>query len=359
MATMQTIDEAKLMDLLHKVVGDFGAATGVALAAIGDRLGLYKALAGSGPLNSQELADATGYSERYLREWLLNQAAGGYIEYDAAAGRYWMTPEQALALADDTSPASVAGGFHVMMAAVQSMPRIAELFKTGEGMTWGEHTADLFTGTERFFRSGYVGNLLTSWIPALDGVQEKLERGATVADVGCGHAASTILMAQAFPNSRFIGVDSHEPSIQHARHAVRDAGASNIQLEVGEAQHLPRPNNETGRYDLIAYFDCLHDMADPVGAASSAYDTLAEDGTILLVEPMAGNSPEENINPVGRVYSGASVLICTPNALAGGGSALGTLASEDALASLFRQVGFTRFRRATETPFNRIFEVRR
>ncbi|MCC6178869.1 MAG: class I SAM-dependent methyltransferase [Chloroflexi bacterium] len=356
---MQTIDEAQLMAFIGKVVGDFGSATGIALAAIGDRLGLYKTLAASGPMNSQELADTTGYSERYLREWLLNQAAGGYIEYDAAAGRYWMTPEQALALANDDSPASVSGGFHVMMSAVQSMSRIAELFKTGGGMTWGEHTAELFGGTERFFRSGYVGNLLSSWIPALDGVQEKLERGATVADVGCGHAAATILMAQAFPNTHFVGVDTHEPSIQHARHAARDAGTTNTLFEVAEAQYLPRPNNEAGRYDLIAYFDSLHDMADPVGAASSAYDTLAEDGTILLVEPMAGNRPEENLNPVGRVYSGASVLLCTPNALAGGGSALGTLASEDALASVFRSVGFTQFRRAAETPFNRVFEIRR
>ncbi|MGE3270072.1 MAG: class I SAM-dependent methyltransferase [Chloroflexota bacterium] len=357
---MQTIDEAKVMELLGKVVGDFGAAASIALAAIGDRLGLYKTLSEHGPLNSVELAEKAGCAERYLREWLLNQASGGYIEYDAVAERYYMTPEQALALANEESPAFVAGGFQVITAAIQSMPRITELFKTGGGMFWGEHASDLFTGTERFFRPGYHANLVTSWIPALDGVQAKLERGAHVADVGCGHAASTILMAQAYPNSRFIGVDSHAPSIDRARHAAQEAGATaNTLFEVAEAQYLPRPNNGTGRYDLIAYFDCLHDMADPVGAASSAHDTLADDGTILLVEPMAGERPEDNLNPVGRVYSGASALICTPNALAGGGSALGTLASAESLAQVFRSVGFTQFRQAAETPFNRVFEIRR
>lgn len=360
MATMQAVDEAKLMALLGKVVGDFGSATGIALAAIGDQLGLYKALAEAGPLNSQELADKTNLSERYLREWLVNQAAGGYIEYDATAGRYWMTPEQALALADESTPASVVGGFQVILDAVQSAPRIAELFKTGGGMGWGEHTANLFTGTERFFRPGYIGHLLDEWIPALDGVREKLERGAAVADVGCGHAASTIIMARAFPNSKFVGIDSHEPSIKRAEQAAAEAGVTeNTRFEVGTAQNLPGAFTRTGLYGLITFFDCLHDMADPVGAASSAFDSLMDDGTILLVEPMAGERPEENFNPVGRVFSGASVLICTPNALSGGGSALGTLASEESLAAVFRSVGFTRFRRAAETPFNRVFEIRK
>jgi SAM-dependent methyltransferase len=356
----QTIDEAKLMALLGKVVGDFGAAAGIALAAIGDRLGIYKTMATTGPANSAELAERTGLSERYLREWLVNQAAGGYIEYDAATERYYLSPEQALALADENSPASVAGGFQVISAAVQATPRIAELFRSGGGLGWGEHVADLFTGTERFFRPGYLGNLLNSWIPALDGVQANLERGATVADVGCGHAASTIIMAQAFPQSRFYGYDSHAPSIERAQVAADEAGVgSQTTFAVADAAHLPRPDGDAGRYDLIAYFDCLHDMADPVGAATSAYDTLAEDGTILLVEPMAGERPEENFNPVGRVYSGASVLVCTPNALAGGGSALGTLASEASLRRVFESVGFTRFRRAAETPFNRVFEIRK
>jgi SAM-dependent methyltransferase len=359
MATAQAIDETKLMDLLGRVVGDFGAAASVALAMIGDRLGLYKTLAESGPTNSDELADRTGLNERYLREWLLNQATGGYVTYDAAADRYFLTPEQALAFADDDSPASVAGGFQVISAAVQAAPHIAELFKTGGGMAWGEHTNGLFGGTERFFRAGYLGSLLSSWIPALDGVQEKLERGAAVADVGCGHGASTIIMAQAFPKSRFYGYDSHEPSIEHARAAAEAAGVSQqMSFTVGDAGKLPMlPDG--GRYDLLCLFDCLHDMADPVGAATSAYDTLAEDGTILLVEPMAGNSVAENLNPVGRVYSGASVLLCTPNALAGGGSALGTLATESALRDVFQAVGFTRFHRVAETPFNRVFEIRR
>lgn len=360
MTTTQTIDEAKLMNLLGTVVGDFGSAYGIALAVIGDQLGLYKALATGGALTSQELAARTNLSERYLREWLLNQAAGGYIEYDASTGRYFLSPEQALALADESTPASVIGGFQVILAAVQAAPHIAELFRTGGGMAWGEHSADLFSGVERFFRPGYVGHLLKDWIPALDGVQAKLEAGATVADVGCGHAASTIIMARAFPKSRFVGVDSHEPSIQHAEQAVRDAGvAGNTEFKVSTAQRLPRPDNWTGRYDLIAYFDALHDMADPVGAARSAFENLTDDGTILLVEPMAGERPEDNLNPVGRVYSGASVLICTPNALAGGGEALGTLASDSTLANVFRSVGFTRFRRAAETPFNRVFEIRK
>jgi SAM-dependent methyltransferase len=359
MATMQMIDEAKLMDLLGKVVGDFGAAGSVALAMIGDRLGLYKSMAEAGPVNSVELAARTGLSERYLREWLLNQASGGYVTYDPAADRYFLTPEQALAFADDTSPASVAGGFQVISAAVQAAPHIAELFKTGGGMAWGEHVSGLFGGTERFFKAGYLGNLLSSWIPALDGVQEKLERGASVADIGCGHAASTIIMAQAFPQSRFHGFDSHEPSIEHARAAVNEAGVgAQVSFTVADARRLSSPAADA-RYDLICFFDCLHDMADPVGAATSAYDTLADDGTIMLVEPMAGSSVAENLNPVGRVYSGASVLVCTPNALAGGGSALGTLASDAALQEVFTSAGFTRFRRAAETPFNRIFEIRR
>jgi SAM-dependent methyltransferase len=360
MATTQTIDETKLMALLGKVVGDFGGAIGIALAAVGDRLGLYRTLAEAGPLSSVELAERTSLSERYLREWLVNQAAGGYIEYDAATDRYSMSPEQALAFADESSPASVVGGFQVISAAVQAAPRISELFKTGAGMAWGEHAADLFVGTERFFRPGYIGNLLSSWVPALDGVQAKLERGATVADVGCGHGASTIILAQAFPNSRYFGYDSHAPSIERARAAADEAGVgAKMTFAVADATKLPVPDGDAGRYDLIAFFDCLHDMSDPVGAATSAYDTLAEDGTILLVEPMAGENTTENLNPVGRVFSGASVLVCTPNALAGGGSALGTLASEEALRKVFQSVGFTRFRRAAETPFNRVFEIRR
>lgn len=359
MAVTQAIDEAKLMELLGRVVGDFGGAMGVANAAIGDRLGLYRALADGGPMNSVELADRTGLAERYLREWLQNQAAGGYVMYDPASKRFSLTPEQALAFATDDSPASVAGGFQVLVAAMQAVPRIAELFKSGGGMFWGEHTSDLFAGTERFFKPGYLGNLLSSWIPSLDGVAEKLERGGIAADVGCGHGASTIILAQAFSRSRFLGYDSHAPSIDRARHAATEAGAlGNIEFEVAEAQHMPRPDGGGG-YDLIAYFDCLHDMADPVGAATRAFDTLADDGTIMLVEPMAGDSVEENLNPVGRVFAGASVLVCTPNAIAGGGSGLGTLATEQTLKGVFTQAGFTRFRRAAETPFNRVFEVRK
>jgi SAM-dependent methyltransferase len=360
MASAQTIDEEKLMALLHKVVGDFGSAGSIVLGALGDQLGLYKAMAEAGPVNSDELASKTGLSERYLREWLVQQAASGYVEYDAEAARFYLTPEQTLAFAVDDSPAAMAGGFQVISAAMRAAPHIAELFKTGGGMAWGEHEDTLFGGTERFFRPGYLANLIGSWIPALDGVQAKLESGATVADVGCGHAASTIILAKAFPNSRFYGYDSHAPSIAHAQQAANDAGVGGqITCSVANAAALPRPDGGSGTYDLIAYFDCLHDMSDPVGAASSAFDTLSDDGTILLVEPMAGETVQDNINPVGRVFSSASVLVCTPNALSGGGSALGTLASESSLRKVFESVGFTRFRRATETPFNRIFEIKR
>jgi SAM-dependent methyltransferase len=360
MATTQTIDEEKLMALLGKVVGDFGGAAGIVLGAIGDRLGLYKAIAEAGPVNSVELAERTNLSERYLREWLVNQASGGYIEYDPATERFFLSPEQTLAFADDNSPAAMSGGFQVIAAAMRAAPQIEEMFKTGGGLAWGDQANELFTGTERFFRPGYLANLLSAWIPALDGVQAKLERGANVADVGCGHAASTIILAQAFPKSRFFGYDSHGPSIEHAQQAAKDAGVgSQVTCAVANASALPRPDGGTGTYDLIAYFDCLHDMADPVGAATSAFDTLSPDGTILLVEPMAGERVEDNLNPVGRVFSGASVLVCTPNALSGGGSALGTLATEATLRKLFESVGFTQFRRAAETPFNRVFEIRK
>lgn len=360
MAVTQAIDEAKLMGFLGKVVGDFGAAMGAATVDIGDRLGLYRTLAESGPTTPTELADRTGLNERYLREWLLSQAAGGYVEYDAATERYTLPPEHAVALADEDSPYFVAGGFGLILAAAKASPRIAEAFKTGAGMAWGEHDPGLFRGTERFFRPGYLGNLVGSWIPALDGVQEKLERGGSVADVGCGHGASTIVLAQAFPKSRFVGYDNHAPSIERAGQAARDARVSDrVRFEVAAARSIPASGGERGGYDLLAFFDCLHDMADPVGAATRAYDTLADDGTILLVEPMAGDRVEDNLNPVGRVYASASVMICTPNALSGGSSALGTCASEEALREVFESAGFTRFRRATETPFNRIFEARK
>ncbi|MGI8552947.1 MAG: class I SAM-dependent methyltransferase [Dehalococcoidia bacterium] len=354
MTTKTTIDEAKLMQFLGKVVGDFGATASAALVVIGDKLGLYKAMAGGRPVTPAELAQQTGTSERYLREWLINQAAGGYIDYDATSGRFSLPAEHAMALADETSPAFVAGGFQLLTAIMKASGRIAEAFRTGDGMLWGEHDADLFEGTERFFRPGYIGNLVQSWLPALEGVPAKLEAGARVADVGCGHGASTIIMAQAFPRSRFFGFDNHAPSIEQARRLVATAGVANrVTFDVAGATDFPGSG-----YDLVAFFDCLHDMGDPIGAASHACRALSQDGTALIVEPMAGERIEENLNPVGRVFSAASVLCCTPNAVASGNVALGTIATEQQLRDVVTAGGFTRFRRATETPFNRVFEAR-
>ncbi|MGH2602346.1 MAG: class I SAM-dependent methyltransferase [Dehalococcoidia bacterium] len=351
---MQPIDEARLNEFLGKAVSDFGATLSAAMVVLGDKLGLYKTLAGAGPLSATELAGRTGTSVRYVRPWLINQAAGGYVEYDAATDTYRLTPEQAAALADEDSPACVLGAFQVFTSALKAEPRIAEAFRTGGGLTWGEHDPGLFEGTERFFRPGYAANLVSSWIPALDGVAAKLTKGAMVADVGCGHGASTIILAQAFPTSRFFGFDNHAPSIERAREAAIKAGvADRVRFEVAGAAGYPGAG-----YDLIAYFDCLHDMGDPVGAARHARETIAPDGTVLLVEPMAGATVAENLNPVGRIFSAASVLICTPNALAGEGHGLGTIATDEELREVLAAGGFTRFRRATETPFNRVFEAR-
>jgi SAM-dependent methyltransferase len=353
-AETEVIDQEKMQALLGRIIGDFGATASSALVVIGDRLGLYKALASDGPLTSVELAKRTNTTERYVREWLINQAASGYIEYNPATGAYSLTPEQRAALADDANPLFVAGGFELFISLVKDEEHVAEMFRSGEGMRWGDHHAGLFRGTERFFRPGYLANLTSNWIPALAGVREKLEAGATVADVGCGHGASTQIMANAYPKSRFFGFDNHAASIEAARQEVAEAGlADRVSFEVAGATDFPGSG-----YELICYFDCLHDMGDPVGALRHAREAIAADGTILLVEPMAGNTVEENFNPVGRVYSAASVLVCTPNAVATGPVALGTLATEAALRAVAEEAGFTRFRRAMDTPFNRLFEVR-
>ena len=348
------LDEAKLQAFLGKVVEDFGAALSSTLVYIGQKLGLYQALAEAGPSTSAELAQRTGTVERYIREWLLNQAASGYVAYDAASGRYHLPAEQAVALTDEQSPFYVGGGFYVIKAMMHSEPRVIEAFRRGGGMRWDEHDPDLFIGTERFFRPGYTAHLVHAWIPALSGVEAKLTEGGTVADVGCGHGASTIIMAQAYPRSRFYGFDTHAASIEHARQAADDAGVGDrARFEVADASHFPGEN-----YDLIAFFDCLHDMGDPVGATTRAYAALAADGSVLIVEPMAGDVVEDNFNPVGRIFSAASTLCCTPNSLAWGGPALGTVATEQTLRDTALAGGFSQFRRATQTPFNRIFEAR-
>lgn len=349
------INEDKMHQFLGKVVGDFGASLSSSLAYIGQKLGLYKALAADGPLTPAELAQKTNTNERYVREWLVNQGAGGYVDYDAASGRYSLSPEQAVALTDEQSPFFVGGGFYLVKAMTQAIERIEGYFKNGGGMLWGEHHPDLFVGTERFFRPGYTAHLVGSWIPSLDGVEEKLKAGAKVADIGCGHGASTIIMAKSYPNSEFWGFDNHEGSIEYARKAAQDAGvADRVHFEVASAQTAPDKG-----YDLVTFFDCLHDMGDPVGACRRAAEVLNADGKALIVEPMAGNNVEENFNIIGRTFAGASTLCCTSNSLAQDGPALGAVATEEAIRDVVLKGGFKEFRRATETPFNRIFEAKK
>jgi 2-polyprenyl-3-methyl-5-hydroxy-6-metoxy-1,4-benzoquinol methylase len=349
------VDQAKMNAFMGKMVVDMSAAMGGALVLIGDKLGLYKALAEGGPATSDELAKRSRTAERYVREWLAAQAASGYVEYEAETRRFSMTPEQAMALAAENSPVYVAGAFELIAAAYFDEPKITQAFRTGEGVGWHEHHECLFRGVERFFRSGYSALLVQSWIPALDGVKEKLEHGANVADVGCGHGASTILMAKAFPKSTFVGFDFHEPSIQRARQAAEEAGAAaNVRFEAASGKNFP------GRdYDLIACFDCLHDMGDPKGAAAHIRQALKPDGTFMLVEPFAQDDLKDNLNPVGRMYYAASTMVCTPNSLSQEvGLGLGAQAGEARLRDVVTSAGFSRFRRAAETPFNLILEAR-
>jgi len=348
------INEDKVNEFVHKAMGDLGAALTSSLVVIGDKLGLYRAMADSRPTTSAELAEKTDTSERCCREWLAAQAAAGYVDYDAESGSYTLPPEHAVALTDEESPACVLGGFQGMTAAMRAEPKVAEAFRHGKGLGWHEHDANLFLGTERFFRPGYNANLVDSWIPALEGARENLERGARVADVGCGHGASTIILAKAFPNSTFVGFDYHEESIRRARERAEEAGvADRVTFEVSAADGFG------GKYDLVACFDCLHDMGDPVGAARHIKSALNPDGNWLLVEPYANDSVEENLNPLGRLFYSVSTLVCTQAGLSQGcGHALGAQAGEEQLGKIVSEAGFTRFRRATETPTNLVFDVR-
>ncbi len=349
------IDEAKLEAFMGRFVGDLGAALSAALVVIGDRLGLYRAMAAGEPVTAEELAARTGTDARYVREWLSNQAAGDYVSYDAEEDAFFLTPEQSLALAQEGSPAFIPGAFQLATALTKDEEKITEAFRAGHGVGWHEHHHDLFSGTERFFRPGYAANLVASWIPALDGVQDKLVAGALVADVGCGHGSSTLLMAQAFPNSEFVGFDYHEASIEHARASAAEAGLEDrVSFEVAPAKDYPG-----GGYDLVTMFDCLHDMGDPVGASAHVLQTLQPDGTWMIVEPFAGDRLQENLNPVGRVFYGASTLVCTPASRDQEvGLALGAQAGEARLRDVVTTGGFTRFRRAAETPFNLVLEAR-
>jgi len=350
------IDEGKLEEFMGKAVTDMGAIISAPLMIIGEKLGLYKAMAGAGPLTSQEVAERSGAAERSVREWLRNQAAGGYITYDPGSDRYTLPDEHALALADEESPFYILGVYDSIASLYADEDRILEAFRTGGGMGWHEHDHRLFRGTERFFRPGYKGNLVAEWIPALDGVQEKLERGAKVADIGCGHGASTIIMAEAFPKSEFVGFDYHEASIERAREAASDAGVGDrISFEVASAKDYPGSD-----YDLVCVFDCLHDMGDPVGASAHVHETLASDGTWMIVEPIAGDKAGDNVtNPVSRLYYNASTMICVPTSLAQEvGEALGAQAGEAKLSEVLKGAGFSRVRRATETPFNLVLEAK-
>ncbi len=351
---MMKIDEGKLGELLGKVVGDVGSAMSAALVVLGDKLGLWRAMATGTPTTPEELAQRTEMSERYLREWLNAMAASGYISYSAETQQFTLPPEQAEAFANPESPAFVPGLFQVLAAMWAGESKIASNFRTGAGLEWGHQHPCLFEGTERFFRSGYLGNLIQSWLPALDGVVAKLQRGARVADVGCGVGASTIIMAKQYPKSRFHGFDYHPASIEMARQRARDAGvAERVTFEVAKATDFPGDG-----YDLIAHFDCLHDLEDPIGAAKRARAAIAKDGTWLIVEPFAGDRPEQNHNPVGRVFYSASTMLCVPHSLSQGGPALGAQAGQAKLREVAIAGGFAAFRRATETPFNLVLEAR-
>lgn len=352
---MRQSDPQKLDALVGRLVGDVGACVTGSLIVLGDQLGLYRAMADGEPVTAAELAGRTGLKERYVREWLSAQAAADYVQYDEESDSFSLSPEQAMAFADEGSPAFFAGAFEIVQSMWVDEPRVEQAFRTGAGLGWHEHSSCLFRGTERFFRPGYNTNLVSSWIPALDGVAAKLEAGARVADVGCGHGASTILMAQAYPKSRFHAFDYHGPSIEKAREAADKAGVGDrIVFERASAKDFPAAG-----YDLVAMFDCLHDMGDPVGAGRHVRETLADNGTWMIVEPFAHDDLKQNLNPVGRIFYGASTMICTPASLSQEvGLGLGAQAGEMRLRKVALDAGFSRFRRATETPFNMVFEVR-
>ncbi len=350
------IDPKKLEEFMGKFVTDLGAAMSAALVLIGDQLGLYRSMDSAGhPVTPAELGAMTSTDERYVREWLSAQAAAGYVQYDEKTDKFSLTPEQAFALAQEDSPAYIPGAFQIVSAVIKDEHKVTEAFRSGVGVGWHEHHPALFEGTERFFRPNYAANLIQNWIPALEGVQQKLEKGAVVADVGCGYGASTILMAQAYPNSQFFGFDYHQASIERARERARRAGVGDrITFQVATAKQFPGNN-----YDLVTFFDCLHDMGDPAGAAKHVRQALAPDGTWMIVEPFANDDLKDNLNPVGRVYYAASTLICTPASKAQEvGLALGAQAGERRMREVVSSGGFGVFRRAAQTPFNLVYEAK-
>lgn len=351
----RAVDEDELMAFVGHVIGDWGAMASAPLVLIGDQLGLYRAMVDGQPVSAAVLAKRTNTHERYIAEWLAAQAAGGYLSLDGD-GLYRLEPEQAIALTDESSPACVLGGFEAFMAAIQIMPRLAEAFRSGDGIGWGEHQPGLFRGTARFFRPGYMANLVDSWLPALDGVVDKLNSGARVADVGCGFGHSTRLMADAFPASAFLGFDPHTPSIDAAGKQAADSGiAHQLSFAVATAADFPGP-----QYDLITFFDCLHDMGDPTTALRHSLEQLAPNGTVMIVEPFAGDAVEDNMNPLGRLFYSVSTLVCTPASLSESGrTALGAQAGYRRTAAIAAEAGFSRFEVATQTPFNLVYQAKR
>ena len=354
MAVSAALDDAKLQEFIGKMLGDVGATFTAALVLVGDRTGLYRALDELGPQNPDELASATGTDPRYVREWCANQAASGYLEYESESGRYALPPEHAMVLAREDSPVNMQGLFEIAQTMMRDEPKITHAFREGTGVGWHEHDPQLYTATARFFRPGYLTNIVSSWIPALEGVETKLQAGIDVADVGCGLGVSTTIMARAYPNSRFVGSDYHAQSIERARAlAKREGVADHVSFRIASAQ------NFEGTFDLVTLFDCLHDMGDPVGALRHIHQALRPDGTLMIVEPFANDRFEDNLNPVGRIFFGASTMLCTPSAKAqNGGYALGAQAGEARMRAIAMEAGFTSFRRATETPFNIIYEAR-
>jgi len=348
------IDEQLLHDFVLKAVGDVASSMSAMLTILGEKLGLYKVMSESGPITSEELASKTNTNERYVREWLANQAAGGYINYNPSDGKFTLPPEQAMVLADEDSPVYIHGAYQTIKSLFKDEEKFIEMFKTGKGVKWGEHHHDLFEGTARFFKSNYVGNLVNSWIPSLDGVEQKLEEGAKVADIGCGFGISTILMAKTFPNSQFFGYDNHAPSIEAAIEGAKKEGVTeNVEFRSASA------NESIGNdYDFVTFFDCLHDMGDPVGAMKFAKQSLKSDGACMIVEPMANDNLKDNLNLVGRTFYAASTLVCVPNSLADNGPGLGAQAGEKKIKDVVEKAGFTKFRRAIQTPFNIIYEAK-
>jgi 2-polyprenyl-3-methyl-5-hydroxy-6-metoxy-1,4-benzoquinol methylase len=349
------IDESKLNQFIGQMLGDLGGASSVGMVRLGGSLGLYETLYANGPMTSAQLAKAAKVHERYLREWLSHQAASNYLAYDPKTETFTLPPEQAMVFVNEESPVYMMGGFDVMAALLDNQPKVQEAFKTGEGVAWGDQAACMFCAVARFFRPGYQNNLVQQWLPALDGVVEKLKRGAKVADVGCGHGWSTVIMAKAFPKSTFIGYDFHPSSIEEAQaHAKTHSVSDNTRFEVGLAKDYPGKD-----FDLVTCFDCLHDMGDPAGASAHIRQSLKSDGTWMIVEPMAGDTLTQNLNPVGRLYYAGSTMVCLPTSLSQEvGAGLGAQAGEKKLREIITSGGFRTVRRATETPFNMVLEAR-